>query len=213
MMQELEMVPMLMQEGFRAQGWLGLILGTRMYFKFYASAVETEADFIQQMDMLSREIGDRGRIKTLATAGSSKANVSEGVPPRALGPAPAPAPTPMSTAFEPTPEPAPAPVRALAPAATPDRGSFSPSMQQQQQQQLSSPASRPMIQHDIVPRAAIGSGGGGGSFSEMALFFKEQREEAKAERAGVKPNASASIFVLNRGPPHGNRQFAKTGLG
>jgi hypothetical protein len=26
---ELEMIPLLMQEGFRAKGWLGLILGTR----------------------------------------------------------------------------------------------------------------------------------------------------------------------------------------
>lgn len=117
------MIPLLMQEGFRAKGWLGLILGTRIYLKFYPSAVKTPPDFMQQMDALIREVGDRGKTQT---------KVSEGVPPRAPAPAPA--------AFEPTPAPAPARTPShthVAPISTPDH--FSPSMQ------LSS--SMPMVQH------------------------------------------------------------------
>ena len=117
------------------------------------------------MEALIREIGDRGVIK---------AKVSEGVPPRAPAPAPAPAP---AAVFEPTSEPAPA--LALAPAVTPDRG-FSPSMQQLK------PTSVPMMQCQ-----AMSGGDGGSSFSEMALFFKEQREEAKAERAAMEARLDA----------------------
>ena len=32
----------------------GLILGTRLYYRFYPSAVETDAAFTQQMDALTR---------------------------------------------------------------------------------------------------------------------------------------------------------------
>ena len=50
--QELEMIPSmlemipLMQQDFRAKGWLGLILGTRMYFNFYPSAVKSERGWV-----------------------------------------------------------------------------------------------------------------------------------------------------------------------
>jgi hypothetical protein len=172
------MIPLMMQQGFKAKGWLGLILGQSVYHAFYPNAVPTDETFMQRMDALIREIGDRGKIKT---------RVSEGVPPRAHAPrahAPAPAPAPArapapAPAFEPTPEPAPArvstpaasvpttPSRALAPASTLDRG-FSPSLQPS--------SSMPMVQH-------IASTGGGSSLSEMSSFFKELREEAKAERA------------------------------
>ena len=76
-----------------------------MYYAFYPSAVPTDQKFLQQMDSLIREIGDRGKIQT-------RAKVSEGVPPRDLTPA---------AAFEPTPAPAPAPAPAAAVPTTPSR--------------------------------------------------------------------------------------------
>eukprot|EP01046_Picozoa_sp_COSAG06_P050561 COSAG06_NODE_8040_length_2291_cov_10.244982_2_plen_329_part_00 len=203
-----------MQQGFKAKGWLGLILGQSLWYAFFESAVPTDEKFMQIMDSLIREIGDRGKIKT---------KVSEGVPPRASAPAPAPAfepapapapafepapepapafePTPEpAPAFEPTPEPAPTraptpaapvpttPQRALAPVSAPDRG-FSPSVQ------LS--PTMPMGQHTNTASA-----GGGVSFSEMTLtlssFIKEQRErddtlrhemEVKMERQRVETEA------------------------
>ena len=176
----------MMQQGFKAKGWLGLILGQSLWYAFFESAVPTDEKFMQTMDSLVREIGDRGKIKT---------KVSEFVPPKAPAPAPAPAP-----AFEPTPEPAPAraptpaarvpttPQLALTPVSAPDRG-FSPSVQ------LS--PSMPMGQH-----ANAASAGGGVSFSEMTVtlssFIKEQRErddtlrhemEAKMERQRVETEA------------------------
>lgn len=182
------MIPLMMQQGFKAKGWLGLILGRSLWYAFFESAVPTDEKFMQQMDSLIREIGDRGKIET---------KVSEGVPPRApaLAPVLAKAPAPAAApAFEPTPEPAPAPrastpaasgsvpttpQRALAAVSTPGRG-FSPSVQ------LS--PSMPMVQH------ASSTGGGGSSLTEVASIFenlaarmetraKEERDAAKADRA------------------------------
>ena len=59
------------------QGWLGLILGTKLYYNFFAAAVDTDEKFLQQMDALTREIGDRGKVKTKTGARV----VPEGVPP------------------------------------------------------------------------------------------------------------------------------------
>ena len=127
-----------MEKGYRPTGWLGLILGTRLWYPFYGSAVETDAGFTQQMDTVVRDIGDRGK-------GGGRA-VSEGVPPAAFAPArrapprasspvPAPAPAPEPTpaprtpAPAPAPAPAPTPVPAGARAAPAPAPAFSPSMQ------------------------------------------------------------------------------------
>ena len=96
--------------------------------------MDTDAAFMQQVDLVERDLGMRGK----ANAG----RVSEGVPPalatRAMEPSPEPAPAPAPVrARAPAPALTPAPAPALAPApapATPDRSTFSPSMQ------LSSPA-------------------------------------------------------------------------
>ena len=73
------MIPLMVQQGFKAKGWLGLILGQSLWYAFFESAVPTPEKFMQQMDSLIREIGDRGKIKT---------EVSEGVPPSAPASAP-----------------------------------------------------------------------------------------------------------------------------
>jgi hypothetical protein len=119
------MVPLMMQHGYKPKGWLGLILGTKLYYEFFAAAVDTDDKFMKQMDALTREIGDRGRVKQ--TTAGARVVVSEGVPP-----APAPAPAPRALApLVPAPAPAPAtPPRsaALVPSAATDQG-YSPSVQ------------------------------------------------------------------------------------
>ena len=55
----------------------GLIIGTRMYYRFHGSELDDEAVFEERMDALVRELGDRGL---------AKAQLPEAVPP-----APAPA--------------------------------------------------------------------------------------------------------------------------
>ena len=126
------MIPLLMQKGYRANGWLGLILGTRLYYSFYDAELDDDAVFEQRVEGLAREIGGRGMRR-----------VPESVPPAsvrapalATGPAPAPAPAPAPRA--PAPAPAPAQARALAPAPAPaapaaallaPAQSFTPTMQ------------------------------------------------------------------------------------
>ena len=144
----------MMEEGYRPTGWLGLILGTRLWYPFYGSAIETDAGFTQQMDTVVRDIGDRGK-------GGGRA-VSEGVPPAASR-APAPAPAPARQAAPPrasapaTPAAQTAALRAAAP--TPDR-SFTPSMQASPQ-----------------PAAVLPAGGtiAAGSFTELSAFMERQQ--------------------------------------
>ena len=56
-----DMIPLLMQKGYKANGWLGLILGTRLYYAFHGAESDDEAAFEQRMDNLCRESGSRGQ--------------------------------------------------------------------------------------------------------------------------------------------------------
>jgi hypothetical protein len=122
--------PQMMEKSYRPTGWLGLILGTRVYFNFHPAAVETDAAFMQQIDAVVRDLGARGKAKR------SVSRAAEGAPPalagRLLEPSPAPAAAPVRAAAPVSAMAAPAAARA--PAMAPDRGSFTPSMP------LSSPA-------------------------------------------------------------------------
>ena len=168
MQQQKDMIPLIFEQGYQAKGWLGLILGTRMYYRFFPSAVGTDAAFVEQMDAVAREIGDRGKAKAL----------SEAVPPatmRASAPAAAPAP---ALARAPARAPAPAPASTLAPAPAPAPApqtpqpsvlSFTPSMQ-------SSPA-QVVVRQEVAPAAAVSSeSSSAGTFSEMVSFMREERE-------------------------------------
>jgi hypothetical protein len=111
----------MMQQNYRPTGWLGLLLGTKVYFSFHPAAIKTEAAFMQQIDAVARDLGERGKAKLSrpAAAAAAAAHVAEGVPPTGWSAASAPA--------------AAASVTMSPPARTPER-SFTPSMQQ-----LSSP--------------------------------------------------------------------------
>ena len=56
-----EMVPLMVEEGYRADGWLGMLLGTRVWYSFCGSVLLNEAAFEGKMDELCRELGGRGR--------------------------------------------------------------------------------------------------------------------------------------------------------
>ena len=84
-------IPLMMQASYRATGWLGLLMGSSMYHEFYPSAIDSEVKFRSKVDGLTRELGDRGRIK------AQRSFVSEGVPPTIAAVAPAPAPAPAYT--------------------------------------------------------------------------------------------------------------------
>jgi hypothetical protein len=88
-----------------------MILGSRLYYKFYGQELDDQSVFEERIQSLLREVGDRGKVR-------AKAAVSEGVPPAlasapapALAPAPAPAPAPAAAAVwtaTRTPRPTPA---------------------------------------------------------------------------------------------------------
>ena len=55
------MIPLMMQEGYEADGWLGLLLGTSLWYALYGPTLSSESSFEDRMSALSREIGPRGR--------------------------------------------------------------------------------------------------------------------------------------------------------
>jgi hypothetical protein len=106
--QELDMIPLMMQKDYSANGWLGLILGTRMWYAMWDAEQDDDAAFNNRLDSVVREIGDRGKVL-----------VAEAVPPlHEPTPAPEPAPAP-APALAPAPAPAPASTSAAAAAAAP----------------------------------------------------------------------------------------------
>ena len=156
--QDVDMIPLMVQEGYKAKGWLGLILGTRMWYPFYSCEDEDDAKFEKRVDPVAREIGERGKPRS----------VSEGVPPPAAAArARSTAPEPARPALAPAPEPAPAPstpkpvarTATLNSAPAPD-SSFSPSMQMSPQQLV------------MQPHASVGAGG---TFAELTLFIEKQQ--------------------------------------
>ena len=59
--QELDMVPLMMEKGYRAKGWLGMLLGVQLYYQFCGVVLESEAAFEGKVEELCRELGERGK--------------------------------------------------------------------------------------------------------------------------------------------------------
>jgi hypothetical protein len=117
--QNVDMIPLMMQKDYNAKGWLGMILGTRLWYNFFDAKTDNEPSFEKRVDAVCREIGERGKLKTTSAAAV----------PEIVSPAPPPAPT------VPGPPAPPAPA-APPPAATPQHvapttadQTFTPSMQ------------------------------------------------------------------------------------
>eukprot|EP01045_Picozoa_sp_COSAG04_P006490 COSAG04_NODE_320_length_16877_cov_26.485401_1_plen_4766_part_00 len=62
------LIPLMMQEGYEADGWLGLMLGTSLWYALYGSTLESESAFEDRVSALSREIGPRGRADAVVAA-------------------------------------------------------------------------------------------------------------------------------------------------
>merc|ERR1711969_400114 len=62
------MIPLMMQEGYEADGWLGLLLGTSLWYALYGATLGSESSFEDRMSALSREIGPRGRADAAVAA-------------------------------------------------------------------------------------------------------------------------------------------------
>ena len=144
-----------------------MLAGTRLYYAFYDSAIPTEEKFMERVDALTREIGDRAKL----TTPDKKKAVSEGVPPSTIRHS-EPAPAPQAEQAEQAPAPAPAPASearsALTSAATAPmtpQSSYSPSMQSVQQQ----PGA--LMSSAVAVRSDGGGGGSGGATAAAAGSF------------------------------------------
>jgi hypothetical protein len=174
------MIPLMVEAEFKPAGWLGLLVGSRLYFNFHAAAIETEELFMRQMDLVERDLGDRGKAVS--------AQVSEGVPPRFREPEPEPAPTP-APAPAPAPTPAPAPARALAPAPAPTASSspssFTPSM--------------PLLDSSAVLQRSTGDDA---SLVKMLLEREDAiRQEAKEQQDELRREMETMRVELAPKPP------------
>ena len=158
------------------RGWLGLILGTRMWYPMWGDAdQDDEAAFERRIDGVVREIGDRGKLR-----------VADAV---SLEPTPTPAPAPAPAATTPTAAPAPTPTAAPAPAPAPptsvstldaSRLALERDSLMQQVQQLSSQLAGVDTSSSGVPPQSTAPSGQQ-QLSE-SFYLERERAERQAER-------------------------------
>jgi hypothetical protein len=60
-----DMIPLMMQEGYQPDGWLGMLLGTKLWHPLFGETLSSESVFEDRMSALAREIGSRGRADAL----------------------------------------------------------------------------------------------------------------------------------------------------
>ena len=72
MQREVDTVPLMLVDGYQADGWLGMLIGARMWYGFYGSTVTDEVLFQGKIEELCRELGDRGRIASLVPVDVSR---------------------------------------------------------------------------------------------------------------------------------------------
>ena len=80
---QIDCIPLMMQGAFRpnAKGWLGVLLGSRVWYAFWACReLEDEAKFEQRVDAVAREIGLRGRRQRTRKKTTPQVEGSTGMP-------------------------------------------------------------------------------------------------------------------------------------
>jgi hypothetical protein len=64
------------REGYEADGWLGLLLGTALWYGLFGVTLEPEP-FERKMDDLVGELGPRGRSKCVTEAAKRVSTVAK----------------------------------------------------------------------------------------------------------------------------------------
>eukprot|EP01048_Picozoa_sp_COSAG05_P008674 COSAG05_NODE_673_length_7989_cov_2.973638_1_plen_99_part_00 len=62
--QQVDIVPLIMEEGYRAKGWLGMLVGVRLYYKFCGAVLENDGAFEGKIEELCRELGEKGKVQS-----------------------------------------------------------------------------------------------------------------------------------------------------
>ena len=174
---ECDTIPLMMQANFKARGWLGLLLGARLWYPFWDADQDDDDAFEKRLDAVCKEIGDRGKPK-LPEAVPPPAQAPARVPASVPAPAPAVSRTPVSA-----PPAAAAPALAAAAAAaapsvdqalaTPQR-TFSPSVQMPH-----TCTSTSLLAHQSPH---FGGGLSGTGLEDLTSLMREERSHMKEER-------------------------------
>ena len=77
MQREVPTIPLMLVDGYRADGWLGMLIGTRMWYGFFGSVLSDDALFDGKVSELCRDLGERGR-QGQTTEGDFIGEVDEG---------------------------------------------------------------------------------------------------------------------------------------
>ena len=113
-------IPLMLEEGYRANGWLGLLLGTRMWYGFYGPALDDAEQFEKKVGELAAELDRRlGREKLGEPAAAAPTAAAAAPPPPTPPPASAAAgavvrPQPAAASVAAVQPPPPQPVQYLA---------------------------------------------------------------------------------------------------
>jgi hypothetical protein len=67
-------------DGYEADGWLGLLLGTSLWYAFYGSTLSSESAFESRVESLVRELGARGQRDAVVVADNGGRTASEPEP-------------------------------------------------------------------------------------------------------------------------------------
>jgi hypothetical protein len=178
------MVPLMAQEKYRANGWLGLLLGTELWFPIYGLENADDKTFEAKVDPIVKVIGDRGKAKADSLPEGVPRQITRGAT-RDLAPAKA--------TFEPTREPEPVPARSSLSAVTPTTpnrtalATVAPATQRFTPTLQMSPGDSPtqLIEDHTREQQHHINAMNGVSLSEIAAIFREQRDEAKADRLAM----------------------------
>ena len=79
------LIPLKLTQGYEADGWLGLLLGTSLWYAMYGEALSSESAFEDRMSALSREIGTRGRADAAVAVEPSPPDAAAADTPPATG--------------------------------------------------------------------------------------------------------------------------------
>jgi hypothetical protein len=68
---EVKMVPCMMEEGYKPDGWLGMILGTKLWYGFYGAVELDDGALEGRVSDMARDIGEGGKL-VAAAAGAAE---------------------------------------------------------------------------------------------------------------------------------------------
>jgi hypothetical protein len=71
------LVPLMLVEGYEADGWLGMLLGTSMWYAFHGATLSSESAFESRVGSLCRELGARGRADATVVAAAPTAPTND----------------------------------------------------------------------------------------------------------------------------------------